>query len=103
MTRPRGRREQMRAAGALCACGSHDVRFDGWSPYKQDQRPMFTCGSCGSGWTAGTNGEPYIRFVTPTTPYPGPVPDDEWNTETPGQRQQWDAMARRKPPRRRRT
>ena len=92
MPRSRGRCEKMRDAGALCHCGSHDVRFDGWSPYKQDQRPMFRCGSCGSTWTAGTDGEPYIRFVTPTTPYPGPVPDDEFGM-TPGQERQWDAYA----------
>lgn len=60
---PRGRREKMKAAGALCSvCQSHDVQFDGRSVFKYDYRPTFKCGSCGAGWTSGTLGKPYSDF-----------------------------------------
>lgn len=54
----------MRRAGALCTCGSPDVRFRGRSPLSFDRRPVFGCGSCGSEWTAGAKGLPYSKFAT---------------------------------------
>lgn len=57
-----GRKAQMNMAGALCGCGSADVRFNGRSVIKHDHRPTFICGSCGSTFTAG-NGSAYAPFV----------------------------------------
>ena len=64
MAKKLGKRTRMANAGALCGyCRSHDVRFIGRTPLKYDHRPEFKCGSCGSEWTAGTDGKPYSDFV----------------------------------------
>ena len=56
-----GRRDDMRAAGALCCCGSHDVRHSDAVP--NTRRPRFRCGSCEAEWTCGDDGEPYMTFA----------------------------------------
>ena len=60
----------MSDAGALCSCGSHDVRLitqaENWRLGTDDRwalRPQFGCGSCKATWTSGNRGEPYIRFA----------------------------------------
>ena len=55
-----GRRADMRAAGALCVCGSHDVRH---SDATTTGRPRFRCGSCEAEWTSGNSGEPYMSHA----------------------------------------
>jgi len=58
----------MKKADALCVnpnCRSHDVRYTGKSEIHWFPRPTFLCGSCGSEWTSGNDGEPYMSFAIP--------------------------------------
>lgn len=64
----KNRRKKMQKAGALCVkptCRSHDVRYTGKSEIHWYPRPTFLCGSCGSEWTSGNDGKPYIDFAIP--------------------------------------
>ena len=47
-------------AGALCLCGSHDVRL---ITQAYLLRPLFGCGSCQATWTSGNAGHPYMQFA----------------------------------------
>lgn len=58
----------MEKADALCVkptCRSHDIRYVGRSEIHWYPRPVFLCGSCGSEWTSGNDGEPYMSFAVP--------------------------------------
>ena len=61
--RSKANRTRTKNAGALCQCGSYDIRFIGRSGIKLDRRPVFKCGSCFKEWTAGSTGMPYIEVA----------------------------------------
>ena len=64
----------MAQAGALCPCGSHDVRL---SDPTCIGRMQFRCGTCGAQWTAGNDGMPYAEFAK------GYMPDRSNESEKP--------------------
>ena len=65
-----GRRARMKTAGALCGCGSYDIRHSDPLPWKNPPRPSFICGSCDAGpWTSGDDGEPYFSHAEGYIPH----------------------------------